>query len=207
MVTERGETYTRSEKNLISTGKLESEVCISVFTDKAWKVTKGSLVMEKGEKVGTLYLCIVNVDSSISLASTGVNTTLWHHRLGHMTEKGMHILHKMNLFPDLKHVDLDFCEHLFMENRRESKFLKVGKENKSEKLELVHTDVWGPAHVSSLGGSHYYVTFIDDATRKTWVYCIRQKSDVFDTFKKWKDLVENEIGNRLNCLISDNGGE
>jgi hypothetical protein len=56
----------------------------------------------------------------------------------------------------------------------------------------VHAYVWGITHVSSLGGSHYYVTFIDDATRKTWVYCIRQKYDVFYTFKKWKDLVENE---------------
>jgi hypothetical protein len=63
-------------RNLISTGQLESEGCISTFTDKAWKVTKGSLVMEKGEKVGTLYLCTGNVDSSISLASTGVDTTL-----------------------------------------------------------------------------------------------------------------------------------
>jgi hypothetical protein len=56
----------------------------------------------------------------------------------------------------------------------------------------VYTYVWGPTQVSSLGGSHYYFTFIDDATRKTWVYCIRQKYDVFDTFKKWKALVDNE---------------
>jgi hypothetical protein len=49
----------------------------------------------------------------------------------------------------------------------------------SERLELVHTYVWGPTHVSSLGGSCYYVTFIEDATRKTWVYSIRQKYDVF----------------------------
>ena len=45
-------------------------------------------------------------------------------------------------------------------------FVKTGKEKKKEKLELVHTDVWGLAQVSSLGGSHYYVTFINDATRK-----------------------------------------
>jgi hypothetical protein len=63
-------------KNLISTGKLESEGCISIFTDKVWKVTKGSLVIEKGEKVGTLYLCTGNIDSSISLDSTGVDRTL-----------------------------------------------------------------------------------------------------------------------------------
>ena len=71
----------------------------------------------------------------------------------------------------------------------------------------MHTYVWGPSQVSSLGGSCYYITFIDDATRKTWVCCIRQKSNVFDTFKKWKALVENETGKRLKCLRSDNGGE
>jgi hypothetical protein len=186
---------------------LASEGCISIFTDKTWKVIKGSLVIAKGEKVGTLYLCIGNTDSSIYLASTGVDTALWHHRLEHMSEKGMQILHKRNLFPDFKQIDLDFCEHCVYGKQKRVRFLKVGKEKKNERLEIVHTDVWGPAQVSSLGGSHYYVTFIDDATRKTWVYCIRKKSDVFDTFKKWKALVENETGKRLKCLISDNGGE
>ena len=71
----------------------------------------------------------------------------------------------------------------------------------------MHTDVWGPAQVSSLGGSLYYVTFIDDATRKVWIYFLRQKSDVFETFKKWRSLVENEIGKKIKCLRSDNGGE
>ena len=61
-----------------------------------------------------------------------------------------------------------------MENRR-VRFLRVRKKKKSEKLELVHTYVWGPAQVQSLGGSRYYVTFINDATRKTWVYFIRWK--------------------------------
>jgi hypothetical protein len=187
-------------KNIISIGQLESEGCISIITDKMWKVIKVSLVITKGEKVGTLYLCTGNTDSSISLASIGVDTTLWHHRLGHMSEKGMHILHKINLFPYLKQIDLDFYEHCVYGKQKIVRFLRVRKEKKSERLEQVHTDVWGPSRVSSLGGSHYYVSFIDDAIRKTWVYFIRQKSDVFDTFKKWKDLVENETGKRLKCL-------
>ena len=58
-----------------------------------------------------------------------------------------------------------------------------------------------------LSGSHYYVTFIDDATRKVWVYFLRWKSDVFQTFKNQKCLVENEIGKKLKCLRSNNGGE
>ena len=71
----------------------------------------------------------------------------------------------------------------------------------------MHTNVWGPYQVQSLGGSRYYVAFIDDATRKTWVYCIRHKSNVFATFKKWKALVENETRKKLKCLGYDNGGE
>jgi hypothetical protein len=84
-------------------------------------------------------------NSSISLASTRVDTTLWHHRLGHMSEKGMQILHKINLFPDLKQIDLDFCEHCVYGKQKRVRFLRVGKEKKSERLELVHTNVWGPA--------------------------------------------------------------
>jgi hypothetical protein len=53
-------------KNLISTWNLPSEFCISIFTVKVWKFTKGSLVIERGEKVGTLYLCTSNNDSFIS---------------------------------------------------------------------------------------------------------------------------------------------
>ena len=70
---------------------------------------------------------------------------------------------------------MEFCEHYVYGKQKRVIFLRVGKEKKSEKLELVHTDVWGPAQVSSLDGSKYYVTFIDDATRKTLVYCIQKK--------------------------------
>ena len=99
------------KKNLISTGQLGGEGCVTTFTDKAWKVTKGALVIAKGEKVGTLYLCNGISNSVNALTSKGANAALWHHRLGHMSEKGMKILHSRNLLPSLKNVDLDFCEN------------------------------------------------------------------------------------------------
>ena len=71
----------------------------------------------------------------------------------------------------------------------------------------MHIYLWGLDHVSSLSVYYYCVTFIDDATRKKWVYCFRNQSNVFNTFKKWKYLVENKTRNKLKCLISDNGGE
>ena len=66
----------------------------------------------------------------------------------------------------------------------------------------MHKEVWGATQVQSLIGSIYYFTIINDATRKTWVYLIRNKYYVLSTFKKRKDLVGNEIGKTLKCLIS-----
>ena len=45
-------------------------------------------------------------------------------------------------------------------------FLKTGRTLKAEKLKLVHIDLWGPSPVAYLGGSSYYITFIDDSSRK-----------------------------------------
>ena len=56
----------------------------------------------------------------------------------------------------------------------------------------MHSDICGPMPTRSLGGAEYYVTFIDDATRKVWAYAIAQKSDVFQVFQKWLALVENQ---------------
>ena len=195
------------KRNLISTSKLDKEGYVMTFGDSSWKVTKGSMVFAKGNLVGSLYLLTNVFDYSLNLVSIGNDASLWHNRLGHMSEKGMKILHSNGSLPNLKEVDLGFCENCVYGKQRRVNFLKVGKEKKSHKLELVHTDVWGPAQVCSFGGSSYFVTFIDDCTRKTWVYYIKKKSDVFETFKRWKALVENETNSKLKCLKFDNGGE
>ena len=74
--------------NLISTGQLGDGVCLSTFGETWWKVTKGSMVIAKGDRIGMLYLCPHNIDYSISVASIEIGMMLWHHRLGHMSEKG-----------------------------------------------------------------------------------------------------------------------
>jgi len=62
---------------------------------------------------------------------------------------------------------LDVSEHYVYGKNKRVIFLIVGKIKKSEKLEIVHTDVWRLVHVSFIGGYYYYVTFFYDATRKT----------------------------------------
>jgi transposase InsO family protein len=74
-------------------------------------------------------------------------------------------------------------------------------------LDLVHTDVCGPMSRVSLSGREYYLTFIDDYSRKTWIYFMKTKSKVFKRFQEFKALVENQTGKRIKVLRSDNGGE
>jgi transposase InsO family protein len=58
-----------------------------------------------------------------------------------------------------------------------------------------------------LGGCEYYVTFIDDHSRKTWIFFLKTKSEVFKRFQEFKALVENQTGKNIKVLWSNNGGE
>jgi hypothetical protein len=64
-------------------------------------------------------------------------------------------------------------------------------------LDLVYTDVCGPMFHVSLSGCEYYLTFIDDHTRKTCIYFMKAKSEVFKRFQAFKALVENQTGKRI----------
>ena len=59
-------------------------------------------------------------------------------------------------------------------------------------LELIHSDVCGPMPSISLSGYEYYFTFIDDYSRNTWIYLLRNKSKVFEKFKELKALIGNQ---------------
>ena len=76
-----------------------------------------------------------------------------------------------------------------------------------EDLELVYSDVCGKVGTQSLGGSEYFVTFLDDYTQYVWVYILKQKSEVFQCFREWTALVEKSSGRKIKIFWSDNGGE
>ena len=162
--------------------------------------------MARGKKIGTLYMTL-NPRDTIAVVDASTDTSLWHRRLGHMSEKGMKILLSRGKLPKLKSIDFDMSESHILRKQKKVSFLKTGRTPKVEKLELVHTDLWGSSPVASLGGSRYYITFINDSSRKVWVYFLKNKFDVFETFKKWKAMVETETCLKVKCLRLDNGGE
>jgi hypothetical protein len=74
-------------------------------------------------------------------------------------------------------------------------------------LDLIHSDVCGPMSEESVSGFKYFVLFIEDYSKKTWIYFLETKDQVFDRFQESRALVENQTSKKIQMLISDNGGE
>ncbi|KAG8480145.1 hypothetical protein CXB51_024902 [Gossypium anomalum] len=122
-------------------------------------------------------------------------TRLWHMRLGHAGEKALQTLTKQGLLKGVNSCKLEFCEHFVLGKETRVKFSSAIY-NRERILDYVHSDVWGPTKVASLGGMHYFVTFVDDYSRKVWVYLMKRKSKVLDTFLKWKKMMETQTGRK-----------
>ncbi|XP_068653847.1 uncharacterized protein [Aristolochia californica] len=141
-----------------------------------------SWLLNEELKLETLDITSSSRDT-VAIVDAVTDSDLWH-RLGHMSEKGMKVLQSKEKLPRLKTINNSLCEGCIFSKHKWVNFSKPRKEQKTTKLELVHTNVWGPSVVTSLGSSNYYVIFIDDASKKVWVYFLKTKSDVFDTFKR-----------------------
>lgn len=77
----------------------------------------------------------------------------------------------------------------------------------TQKLQLVHADICGPVKPESNSRKRYMITFIDDFSRRCWVYFLSEKSEAFVAFKKFKNYAEKESGSLVCCLRTDRGGE
>ncbi len=136
---------------------------------------------------------------------------LWHARLGHVGVGGMKQLSAEGLVRGLD-VNLETTEHKVCEACEKGKATRRAIPKKTAKRETeilatVHSDVCGPMPNATWGGKRYVLTFVDDATRKAFVYLMKQKGEVFEIFKAWRASVERETGRQLKVLHSDNGGE
>ncbi|KAD4180550.1 hypothetical protein E3N88_29141 [Mikania micrantha] len=194
--------------NLISAGTLDEDGYHNSFGDGNWKLTRGSLIVARGKRASKLYTTHpkISKDSVHSLVNTDM-TELWHKRLGHMSEKGMSLLLKRNALSGVRDVHLKKCSHCLEGKQNRVTFKSHSPSRKERILDLVHSDVCGPMKTRSLGGCSYFVTFIDDHSRKVWVYSLKSKDQVFDVFKQFHALVERQTGKKFKCIRTDNGGE
>jgi hypothetical protein len=185
----------RMRRNLISLGTLEAMGYKYVVDNGVLKVTQGNRVILKGNRINNLYYLqgstvtgtvdIASSPAASSIASNTSNTKLWHIYLGHMSEKGMHLLHKRGYLEDIG--KLDFCEHCVLGKQKRANF-SLSTHCTECTLDYIHSDLWGQATHSSIGGCDYMITFIDDFSHKVWVYFLKHKNDARPTFKQWKNF-------------------
>ncbi|CAN6709377.1 unnamed protein product [Malus baccata var. baccata] len=129
---------------------------------------------------------------------------LLHRRLGHAS---FGYLRRMlpSLFHEIKESDLHCEVCILAKSHRVSFPLSMNK--RLFPFELVHSDVWGPSPVSTLSGIKWFVTFVDDCTRMTWIYVMKNKSDVGMVFRSFSQMVATQYSSVIKVLRSDNGGE
>ncbi|KAJ4721959.1 Retrovirus-related Pol polyprotein from transposon TNT 1-94 [Melia azedarach] len=194
--------------NLLSVSKLCDDGYDNNFSGDNWKLTKGVMVIASGKKYSNLYLTRVEIiEDVVHAAESGDETELWHKRLCHMSEKGLTELAKKSVLPGVKKVHLKKCTHCLAGKQNRVSFKSHTPTRRPEVLDLIHSDVCGPMSTMSLGGAYYFVTFIDDHSRKIWVYTLRSKDQVLSVFKQFQASVERETGKKLKCIRTDNGGE
>lgn len=101
---------------------------------------------------------------------------------------------------------LDTCEHCVYGKATRVSFGK-GKHCSKQILDYVHADLWGPENTPSLDGAHYFLSIVDDFSRRVWVYLLKSKGETYSKFVEWKTLVERQTEKKLKALRTDNGLE
>jgi transposase InsO family protein len=99
------------------------------------------------------------------------------------------------------------CASCILNKHHQDNFEKCASWHASTPLQLVHSDLCGPLSSHSFSGCNYFLTSIDDFSRRTWFYFLKLKSKVFDNFLAYNALVEKQSGCQLQRLRTNNEGE
>jgi transposase InsO family protein len=128
-------------------------------------------------------------------------------RLAHIHYRALPALGKMvTSLPEIQIQHKGVCRGCALGKNVKGSFLSSDNISK-EILDLINSDVCGPMTVATLNGYLYYVLFIDDHSRKTWIYFLKTKDGVLARFQEFKAQVENLTGRKIKVLRSYNGGE
>lgn len=179
----------------------KSRTCVCGRKGKIWVFNKQGQKLFYAKRINGLYYCkphypkiqnrIVYEDNSkveILASESNDNLVLWHNRYNHVNTEYISQMSNNDLvrgIPKIKPVKIN-CEDCKLAKSRRVSFKPIPKIRSSKPLELLHMDVAGPMDAVSLGGSKYFLTIIDDFSRKVVVYPMTQKSEVFDCFKNFK---------------------
>jgi hypothetical protein len=207
------------EEVLYVPGMKRNLVSISALEDKGYKITfsKGRvLAWHKDSHMSSSKVIDVRDNNLYKLTIKPVQallhdtinlSELWHRRFAHIHYRAIPALKKMvTCLPEIQIQHEGICKGCALGKNIKGSFSNSDNRSK-EILDLIHSDVCGPMTIASLNGYLYYVLFIDDHSKKTWIYFLKRKDGVLAKFQEFKAQVENLTRRKIKVLRSDNGGE
>ena len=164
------------------------------------------LYLFKIPQLGEAFVGSKNLPTSQSISSfspkyvfnSSVNkdseVMLWHYRLGHPN-----FLYLEKLFPHLfinKKSKFFNCEICQLAKHTRSIYPSVPY-CPSKPFALIHSDIWGPARIKNINGARWFVTFVDDHTRLTWVFLMKEKSEVDRIFQALNSMIQTQFSTKI----------
>lgn len=216
VITLRDVLYVPSLKcNFLSVSKAAKCGNKITFNDSSAVIINSSgAILISAKMCGNLYVYKSEDTQLYGMSASEVdnnnNYQKWHERYGHLNIKSLKCLSQNNLVRGMeikKFPNSASCATCFKGKISVLPFAKNNSIRSSAVLELIHSDICGPMRTNSLGGYKYFALFIDDFSRMTFVYFLKNKSDILDEFKKFKVRVELETGSKIKMLRTDNGRE
>ena len=171
----------------------------SGLDERKWKLLKGRMVVARAPKMISLYVIEVKVCQEEANMVDDGSSELWHKRLAHMSSKGMQIRSKNNFLPYVGGMNMKPCVGCLARKQHRVAFQTSPPSKRKNTLDHVHTDVCS-MDIRSLGGAQYFITFIDDHSRKVWAFVLKTKGRVFQVFQQFSARGQRETGRKLKCV-------
>ena len=189
--------------NLISINKITRTLnCSITFSDKFVTLqdrSTGKTIGIGRESQGLYHL---TSDSSPAVCISTDAPLLIHNRLGHPSlSKFQKMVPRFSTLSSLP------CESCQLGKHTRVSFPKRLNNRAKSPFELVHTDVWGPCRTASTLGFQYFVTFIDDYSRCTWLFLMKNRAELFSIFQKFYTEIQTQFNISIRVLRSDNARE
>ena len=168
-----------------------------------------------GRKRNGLYFLqeSTNVVKPPSFPSVAVHTVVnntpvfyvWHHRLGHPSSSRLSLL--KNVMNDLVIPSTnEHCKVCHISKQKRLPF-NTSIHLADMPFDLIHSDIWGPYHVPTIYNKKYFLTIVDDCTRCTWVFLMKQKSKTVSLIQSFFNLIKTQFSITIKKIRSDNGLE
>ncbi|XP_022853469.1 uncharacterized protein LOC111374938 [Olea europaea var. sylvestris] len=161
----------------------------------------------RGDRVQDLYVLDIDVLNSLSNSFfNNVSVNVWHNRLSHLSFKKLDSL-KNQLLCDVSKFNKHMPCYIWPLAKQRRLSFDSNNNLSNNPFDIIHCYIWGPYQFTSYLGYRYFLNLVDDCSRFTWLYLLKQKSDVISIISRFFNMVSTQFNAKIKMFRSDNANE